>query len=88
MKPPRCALPGHLFRESAPCLSADRRVGLGAPGIAMANSATADIKRLLALAERMGLPASEAIHQVQELTPDGDAPDRPRPGPIDRRPAR
>jgi hypothetical protein len=54
----------------------------------MANSATADIKRLLALAERMGLPASEAIHQVQELTPDGDAPDRPRPGPIDRRPAR
>ena len=54
----------------------------------MANSATADIKRLLALAERMGLPASEAIHQVQELTPDADAPNRPRPGPIDRRPAR
>jgi hypothetical protein len=35
------------------------------------------VKRLLALAERMGLPPSEAIHQVQELTPDTDAPARP-----------
>jgi len=54
----------------------------------MANSATADVKRLLALAVRMGLPASEAIHQVQELTPDADPPDRPRPGATDRRPGR
>ena len=53
----------------------------------MTNSATADVKRLLELAGRMGLPASEAIHQVQELTPDADPSDRPQPGAIDRRPA-
>jgi len=53
----------------------------------MTNSATADVKRLLELAGRMGLPASEAIHQVQELTPDADPPDRPQPGAIGRRPA-
>jgi hypothetical protein len=54
----------------------------------MPTSATADVKRLLELAERMGLPASEAIHQVQELTPDADAPERPNPAVIDRRPSR
>ena len=53
----------------------------------MTNSATADVKRLLELAERMGLPASGAIHQVQELTPDTDASDRPHPAATDRRPA-
>ena len=52
----------------------------------MANSATADIKRLLALAERMGLPASEAMHQVRELTPDADVSERPNPAATDRRP--
>jgi hypothetical protein len=53
----------------------------------MTNSATADVKRLLELAVRMGLPASEAMHQVQELTPDADASDRLIPAGIVRRPA-
>jgi hypothetical protein len=53
----------------------------------MPTLAKADVKRLLELAVRMGLPASEAIHQVQELTPDADVPPRPNPPAIDRRPA-
>jgi hypothetical protein len=53
----------------------------------MTNSATADVKRLLELAERMGLPAREAMHQVQELTPDTDTSDRPQSASTNRRPA-
>ena len=53
----------------------------------MTNSATADVKRLLELAERMRLPASEAMHQVRELTPDADVEQRPNPAAIDRGPA-
>jgi hypothetical protein len=51
----------------------------------MATSAT-DVKRLLRLAERMGLPTNEAIHQVRDLTPDAEVPNRPpRPSkPSDR----
>ena len=64
-----------MFRESAPCLLVDT-VGPGAPGFAMATSAT-DVKRLLRLAERMGLPANEAIHQVRDLAPDAETPNRP-----------
>jgi len=53
----------------------------------MPNTATADVERLLELAERMGLPAAEAIHQVRELRPDADVSerDRPRPVVVDRR---
>ena len=79
--------PGALSRVSAPCLSVDREVGPGTLGIAMPTSAKADVKRLLELAVRMGLPASEAIHQVQELTPDADVQQRPNPAAVDRRPA-
>jgi hypothetical protein len=52
----------------------------------MTTSAT-DVKRLLRLAERMGLPANEAIHQVRDLAPDTETPNRtPRPSkPNDRR---
>jgi hypothetical protein len=54
----------------------------------MPTLAKADVKRLLELAVRMGLPASEAMHQVQELTPDADVSERPNPAGIDRRLAR
>ena len=50
----------------------------------MGNSTTADVKRLLELAERMGIPATEAMHQVREMSTDA------RPGTrraIDRRPS-
>ena len=53
----------------------------------MTNSATTDVKRLLRLAERMGLPPSEAIHQVQELAPDADSvADRPAAATVVRPP--
>jgi len=52
----------------------------------MPTSATADVKRLLELAERIGLPASEAMHQVRELTPDAEVSERPNPAAIDHRP--
>ena len=51
----------------------------------MAKASSIDVKRLLELAERMGLPASEAIHQVRELSSDSD----PEPvviGPSSERP--
>jgi hypothetical protein len=38
----------------------------------MGNATTTDVKKLLELAERMGIPASEAMHQVRELSePEG-----------------
>jgi hypothetical protein len=43
----------------------------------MTNSATTDVKRLLRLAERMGLPANEAIHQVRDLAPEAEPSNRP-----------
>lgn len=53
----------------------------------MTNSATADVKRLVQLAERMGLPAREAIQQVQDLAPDAEpAPERPTDATTIRRP--
>ncbi len=41
----------------------------------MGTSATADVKKLLELAERMGLPPSEAMHQVREMSAEIDAID-------------
>jgi hypothetical protein len=38
----------------------------------MTNSAMTDVKRLLRLAQRMGLPTREAINQVRDLTPDAE----------------
>jgi hypothetical protein len=54
----------------------------------MTNSATTDVKQLLRLAERMGLPPSEAIHQVRDLAPDAESSDRSTrtSAPSDRRP--
>ena len=53
----------------------------------MTNPATSDVKELLRLAERMGLPANEALNQVRDLNPDADAaarPPRPAPPSADR----
>ena len=54
----------------------------------MTNSASPDVRRLLRLAERMGLPANEAIHQVRDLSPEIDTTDRisREPATDDRRP--
>jgi hypothetical protein len=42
----------------------------------MGNATTTDVKKLLELAERMGIPASEAMHQVRELSAEPEAADR------------
>jgi hypothetical protein len=43
----------------------------------MGNATTADVKRLLELAVRMGIPATEAMHQVREMSTEADSSDRP-----------
>ncbi len=54
----------------------------------MGTSTTADVKKLLALAERMGIPASEAMHQVREMSAEPEASDQHADAPPDpRRPA-
>jgi hypothetical protein len=44
----------------------------------MGNATTADVKKLLELAERMGIPASEAMNQVREMSTEPD----PAPAPV------
>ena len=39
----------------------------------MGNATTTDVKKLLELAERMGIPTSEAMHQVRELSTEPEA---------------
>jgi hypothetical protein len=41
----------------------------------MGNATTTDVKKLLELAERMGIPATEAMHQVRELSTEPEASD-------------
>jgi hypothetical protein len=43
----------------------------------MGTSTTADVKKLLELAERMGIPATEAMNQVRELSTEPESTDRP-----------
>ena len=42
----------------------------------MAKASTTEVKKLLELAERMGLPAGEAINQVRELSAEPDPANR------------
>jgi hypothetical protein len=42
----------------------------------MGNATTTDVRKLLELAERMGLPATEAMHQVRELSAEPEASDK------------
>lgn len=42
----------------------------------MGTSTTADVKKLLALAERLGIPAAEAMNQVRELSTESESSDR------------
>ena len=42
----------------------------------MGTSTTTDVKRLLDLAVRMGIPATDALHQVREMSPEPDPTDR------------
>jgi hypothetical protein len=54
----------------------------------MGNATTADVKKLLELAERMGIPANEAMHQVRELSGEPEASDKHAEAPAGtRRPA-
>jgi hypothetical protein len=54
----------------------------------MGNATTTDVKKLLELAERMGIPATEALHQVRELNAEPDVADTRVGAPPDpRRPA-
>ena len=46
----------------------------------MGNATTADVKKLLELAERMGITASEAMHQVRELSADPEPPNKDAEG--------
>jgi hypothetical protein len=43
----------------------------------MGTSTNSDVKKLLELAERMGIPATEAMHQVRELSTEGESSGRP-----------
>jgi hypothetical protein len=45
----------------------------------MGTSTTADVKKLLELAERMGIPPAEAMHQVREMSTDTEATDGAAP---------
>ena len=42
----------------------------------MGTSTSSDVKKLLELAERMGIPAAEAMNQVRELSTESDVSDR------------
>jgi len=41
----------------------------------MGTSTTADVKRLLDLAVRMGIPTSDALHQVRDMHSEPDPAD-------------
>jgi len=54
----------------------------------MGNATTTDVKKLLELAERMGIPATEAMHQVRELSTEPEPSDKYADAPAGpRRPA-
>jgi hypothetical protein len=54
----------------------------------MGTSTTADVKKLLELAERLGIPATDAINQVRELRSEVETRDRAVSAPSGtRRPA-
>ena len=42
----------------------------------MSTSTSSDVKKLLELAERMGIPTAEAMNQVRELSAEPDVSDR------------
>ena len=54
----------------------------------MGNATTSDVKKLLELAVRMGIPASDAMHQVRELSTEPEPSDKYADAPAGpRRPA-
>ena len=42
----------------------------------MGNATTTDVKKLLELAERMGIPTTEAMNQVRELSAEPEASEK------------
>jgi hypothetical protein len=53
----------------------------------MGTSTTTDVKKLLELAERMGIPPSEAMNQVRELSGEPEPADKPVGVSSSRKPA-